>query len=842
MAKNNWPQVKEIIAAALEVGDGEREAFLNEQCAGDPELRAEVDSLLSAHEELDGFIEQPVFKVDSVFVDEPDRSGRRFGNYQIVRQIGAGGMGAVFLAERIDGEFEQRVAVKIIRQALAETELINRFKRERQILASLNHPSIARLLDGGVANDGTPFLVMEFVEGEAITKSAEQNKLNLEARLRLFLEVCAAVAYAHRNLVIHRDLKPNNIFVDREGQAKLLDFGLAKLTEPNANDSGSSDRLDSEEFTQTAFRALTPAYASPEQIKGSAITTASDIYSLGVVLYELLTGCRPFHFEGKSLEEVIRAVTVAEPPLPSSVSGGKSSQPNAKLRGDLDNIILMALRKEPERRYRSVEKFADDIDRYLKGLPVAARKNSPRYRAGKFVKRNKFAVAAAALIILSLVGGIFATSWQARQAKREKVKAEKISAFLEQTLRYSNAVQSSLKKNGPEATVSEAVDEAARRLDGGEFDDTPEVKAELERTIASIYFTQSKFPLARKHLEQNMLLLDALYGQQDPRFISSGVLRAGLLFAQGELAQAEQTYRRFFPLLRQEYRRGNITVVTLAEAANNFAYLRRTQGDSKEAEMLFRETLEYFPLLPRDALDSVATTRSTLASTLSDQGRFDEAVETARVAVDEYRQRGDVGSTNYGFSLTIFGGFLAEKGHFAEADASLQEAEAIFRRLVPPGSLWVGDNYRQQANSLLLQGRFALAQTRADQAIKIYQAFGKHYDQYPTALIIKGLALTKQGHAAEAEPLLREALKVRTDSLPKDHFWVAIANSAWGEWLVSQKRYPEAEPFLVESSNSLNVRLGPQDPRTISAYRRLLYLYEVTGRTDLAGQIRPKTV
>jgi non-specific serine/threonine protein kinase/serine/threonine-protein kinase len=416
MDEKNWLNVKEIFLAALEKNEKSRSEYLDEICADNSDLREEIESLLASHEEIEDFIEKPVFQVGEVFTNGANHTEKHFGNYKIIREIGAGGMGAVFLAQRSDGEFDQQVAIKIIRQAIAEAEIINRFKRERQILASLNHPNIAKLLDGGVSADGLPFLAMEYVEGDAITKFANGENSNLEERLKLFLKVCAAVSYAHRNLIVHRDLKPSNILVTKDGEPKLLDFGLAKLLDENLSNDVTQ--------TQTAFRALTPAYASPEQLRGETLTTASDIYSLGVILYELLTGERPFQFEGKSLDEIIKTVTAATPLPPSANPKSKIQNPKS-LKGDLDNIALMALRKEPERRYKSVEAFADDIERYLKELPVAARSNTAKYRASKFIKRHKVGVVAASLILVSLVGGVISTIWQANRAETQKQKAEK---------------------------------------------------------------------------------------------------------------------------------------------------------------------------------------------------------------------------------------------------------------------------------------------------------------------------------------------------------------------------------------------------------------------------------
>lgn len=823
---SEWQQIKEIFSSALDLEPQNRSQFVLEACSGNDRLRKEVESWLASYAESADFIETPAFEVGRIFTGGVGNGNKRFGHYKIIQEIGYGGMGAVFLAERDDGEFSQRVAIKIIRQSIAESELINRFKRERQILATLNHPNIAKLLDGGVSDDGLPFLAMEFVDGVTITEFSDTQNLNLEGRLMLFLKVCTAVAYAHRNLIVHRDLKPSNILVTDDGEPKLLDFGLAKLMDDNLS-------VDSTQ-TQTAFRALTPAYASPEQLTNKPITTASDIYSLGIVLYELLTNERPFRFEGKSLDEIIRTVAQNEPQLPSL---NRHTRRDMQLTGDLDNIVLMALRKEPERRYHSVEAFAQDIERYLKGLPISARPSTYKYRASKFIRRHKVGVFAGTLVFLSLVGGIVASLWQARIAQKENEKAAKINAFLEKTLKYSNPILSNLRKAGRETTVNEVLDEAARRLDSGEFDGFPEVKAELERTVANAYFGQGRYIQARKHMEQHVLLLKQLYGENDSRMIYGSLLWAALLFDKNELTEAEGIYRKYLPLLKSEFDTGSIRPEIYADAVNNFAYLRRTQGDSTEAESLFRQTLEIIPLLSGDEINSVATTRSTLASTIADQGRFDEALETARQAVDEYRARNETDTPNYGFSLTIYGGLLTEKRNFEEADKCLRDADAIFRKYLSSTNLWVGDNVRNQAVSLYGQGQYSDAIVKADEALKLYEdSFGKHYDNYPTALIAKGLSLTKMGHSGEGEKTLREAVELRTEMLTPTHYWVALAKSALGECLAIQERFDEAEPLLLESYQSLNRSQGAQNPRTQLARSRLYELYKDWNKPDLAAQ------
>jgi serine/threonine protein kinase len=412
-----FQKIKQAFAAVLDAPEEKRAAILRQNCGEDSVLLEEVRSLLAAHDEAENIIEKNVFSFDSPPVENNrNYAGKQFGRYKIIKEIGRGGMGAVFLAERCDGEFNQKVALKIVRQTIVDAETEKRFRREREILASLNHPNIAQLHDGGVSEEGEAFLAMEVVEGENLLEFAAKKNLSVEEKLNLFLKICAAVSYAHQNLTIHRDLKPSNILVTDAGEPKLLDFGLAKILDENLSDQNQ---------TATIFRAFTPAYASPEQILGNTVTTVSDVYSLGVVFYELLAGDKPFHFEGKSLEEIIRTVTNAEPPAPSVIQNSKTEIQNPKLRGDIDNIALKALQREPERRYKSVEEFAGDIQKHLDGLPILARSATFSYRASKFFRRNKISAAAAAIVILSVITGLAFTLRQANETAKERDRAEK---------------------------------------------------------------------------------------------------------------------------------------------------------------------------------------------------------------------------------------------------------------------------------------------------------------------------------------------------------------------------------------------------------------------------------
>jgi serine/threonine protein kinase/tetratricopeptide (TPR) repeat protein len=410
----HWERLNQIFHAALALPAGERASYLDSACADDPDLRIEVLELITAHERAAQFIESPALVSARTWFEpdtRPPLAGSRLGAYRVEREIGRGGMGAVYLAQRADGHYEQQVAIKLIKRGMDTDLVLERFRAERQILASLDHPNIARLMDGGTTDDGRPYFVMEYIEGKPIDQYADARGLTVAERLGLFLQICGAVAYAHTRHIIHRDIKPLNILITDEGVPKLLDFGIAKVLHPGTDQSTAQ---------VTGVRLLTPEYASPEQVMGRPATAASDVYSLGVVLYELLTGRSPYRPRSRTLADIAEAVETTQPERPSvAATGVEAGAAQARggarlgrlLRGDLDDIVLTALRKEPERRYGSVELFADDLRRHLDGLPVRARPDGILYRTGKFVRRNRSSVLAAGLaafVALALAGSFAA--------------------------------------------------------------------------------------------------------------------------------------------------------------------------------------------------------------------------------------------------------------------------------------------------------------------------------------------------------------------------------------------------------------------------------------------------
>jgi tetratricopeptide (TPR) repeat protein len=407
-----WRAVKDLFAEAQELSPPERVGFLDRVCFGNPERRRQVESLLASADGSWSLLDEPpaAFAAAALPEDADTRIGQRVGAYEIVSEIGRGGMGSVYLARRADGQFEQTVALKLIKRGMDTDAVLARFRYEREILARLHHPYIAQLYDGGATEQGVPYFAMEHVEGEPLFEYCERRGSSVLDRLSLFRSVCSAVHYAHRNLIVHRDIKPSNIVVTKDGTPKLLDFGIAKVLDPDTS-GGASER------TATALRAMTPDYASPEQIRGEPVTTATDVYSLGVVLYELLTGRRPYRVRTGEPEEMARVVCQQEPERPGTAV--------RELKGDIENIVLMAMRKEPERRYASAEQMAEDIRLHLEGRPILARKDTAGYRMGKFVRRHRVAVFAAAVTVLSLAGGLVLALTQAHRASLAEARSQR---------------------------------------------------------------------------------------------------------------------------------------------------------------------------------------------------------------------------------------------------------------------------------------------------------------------------------------------------------------------------------------------------------------------------------
>lgn len=686
--RSNWAAVKPILEQALEAKAVDRPSLLDRLCP-DPRLRAEVEELLALDDHAEGFLEKPAFSLRPPNPESADGEGLLLGPWRLLHPLGLGGMGEVYLAERADGAFEQTVAVKLLQARHARSALIARFEDERRLLARLNHPHIARLLDGGTTPDGRPYLVMEQVEGERIDAYCDRSALSVRARLELFRTVCGAVQVAHQNLVVHGDLKPENILVDREGTIKLLDFGIARLIGTDTEPHGEEGWPEKPPFT--------PGSASPEQLRGEPISTASDVYSLGVLLYRLLSGEPPYRVAGLRSEEVLQVVNTAEVQPPSHVARaagrGGAERLARQLAGDLDAIVERALEKEPADRFASAEQLSEDLRLYLAGLPVRSRPDSFSYRAGKFLSRHRIAVSAGAAIFVLLLGFAGLMAWQrqtiaskSREVTRERDRAEATKEFLLDLIAQADPRVA----KGQEITVRQALDRRARRLND-EVAIAPVDRADLLDALGIAYRSLGRSEEAAPLTEKALALRRSALGDRDARVAESLQNLANLARDFKQPEKAEALIREALVIQRASYPKGHRD---LARGLNNLASLLREKGDAakkaggpilREAESLAREGLEMKTRLFGTENAEVAVSLNTLAAILATAGRPAEGENLYRRSI-ALRKKVD-GDISPGLAKTInnLAVLLTDLDRLREAEALHRESLALRRRLYPEG-------------------------------------------------------------------------------------------------------------------------------------------------------------
>ncbi|MCP4663356.1 MAG: serine/threonine protein kinase [bacterium] len=705
--------------------------------------------------------------------------GRRIGPYRIERLLAHGGMGVVYVAVRED-DYQQQVALKLIHPERLSVRGLDRFYQERQILARLQHPNVARLLDGGTTDEVLPYLVMEYVEGEPIDRYCEARGLPLRQRLALFCTVCEAVHFAHRNLVVHRDLKPANVLVTPAGVVKLLDFGIAKL-------------LDAEPFaaelTMPGHEPMTPTYASPEQLEGQAVSTASDVYSLGVLLSKLVTGRLPYDSREQGTAQMVEAICRAEPIKPSVLVRGKAER--RQLAGDIDAIVLKALRKEPEQRYASALQLAEDLRRHLGNLPVKAHAGSWSYRARKLVRRHKLG-AAVALMVLSFS---LATTVLWRQAVHQKVRAERsllraeqVSTFLKELFRTADPNVA----RGEPPTVRKALDRSRARLLGGELAEEPEVRAELLSTLGAVY--------------NDLGFLD------DARQLKQEVLRIR---------------RSADPSDRSD----------LASDLNNLGRLYYDVGDYAAAEERFGEAVAMWRRLGATA--DVAIGLRNLAAAAMHQGRYDEALDHHREVLEIHRQLHGADDPEVAASLYSLGTLYRLQEQPERAEPLLRQALAVYLRVYDPRHTRVAAVKSSLGRVLHAQGRNREARELYEQALEVRRRLlGEEHVQVAVSRRLLAELLLDEGETAAAGSLLAAALDTLRRTAPDGDWRIAVAESVWGSYLVARERYPEAEAYLLASYHLLREVKGEQDLCTRDAARRVAALYEAWGREDEAAAYR----
>lgn len=870
-------RVEDLFHRALELDEESRARLLDRECAGEPELRREVERLLASDERADEGVE----RIDLFAVADDPLLGRRLGAWRVVERIASGGMGVVYRAERADGNYEQQAAVKLLRFEAATEEMQRRFELERRLLARLEHPHIARLLDGGRTEHGAPYLVMEYVDGLPIDDWCASERLSLEQRLRLFVQVCSAVHHAHKNLIVHRDLKPNNVLVDRDGFPRLLDFGIARLMEEG------EEGLP----THTMGRALTPEYASPEQLQGLPLTTATDVYSLGVVLYQLLTGRRPWTRTGRSAADWERLVSREQPTRPSAAVGPRTREAGEtniafaahlsttparlqrRLRGDLDRIVMMALRKEPERRYESAGQFAEDVESYLAGNPVRAHRDTFVYRARRFVRRNRVAVSFAALLVLTLCWGLWASRRERLEAEASAVAAQRaerearelaeharvetesfriISGFLGATFLESISDPSERER------VARVVAEQAERV-RRQYADDPHQRANLLDALGGVYARIDRFDSAEELMREALAIRLEHFGERSLEHALSLASLGRLAYRRGEYETADAALGE---ALRLHRRIPGGVHTDVAVAANDLATVKRRLGRAGEALALHREALALREEHPGPHSLPVAESNHNLSVVLLDEGEvetarehaeralairerilgsshpltlqtsivlagvqahlrdYEQAARILRKAVEGYRARREAGTEGLVNALSNLAAMQIVLGELDAAEATTRESLERLRELYGP-------NHPQLAT---VTSRLALVQARSgrvDEAIETWhEVLRIRRAAYPGDHPIVGRTLTDlasalrdAGRDEDAQPLLREALAILTNgaTTPTAERRLAEVRHALGELLSARGNYAEARPLLERALETFESLDGTDAPTTRAA-------------------------
>jgi tetratricopeptide (TPR) repeat protein/tRNA A-37 threonylcarbamoyl transferase component Bud32 len=803
MEPDRWQRLEEMFFAGLELDAAGRAELLARADGADPELAREVAAMLAAHDSGEG---QGIERF--LLADPPEarpgvclnvRLGIQVGAYRLVELIGRGGMGEVYLAERADGEFQQRVAVKLLRAGLDSAQAIARFRAEREILARLEHPHIARLLDGGVTEEGLPFLAMEFVRGEPITHYCETKNLSIEERLRLFTDVCRAVDFAHRNLVVHRDLKPSNILVTERGEVKLLDFGIAKLLEEGA----------AEAVTRTGL-LLTPEYASPEQVRGGGITTATDVYALGLLLHEILTGQRAQPVADLSPVGVARAVCEEEPVSPSAAAPERLAR---RLRGDLDTIVATAVHKEPARRYASAERLADDVLRHLDGRPIEARADSFGYRTGKFLRRHRLvAVASAAVVASLLVGLLLAVSGLVRarsaeaEARREAETARQVSDLLIGIFKVNDPGEA----RGETVTARELLDRGAERV-RTQLANQPAVQGNLLRTIGKAYSELGLYERAQRLYESDLAVRRELHGEGHPEVAASLNLLAEMANRRGDSSRAKTLALQALAI-RERTLGSESLETTKALATAGIASWQL--GDFKSARAYLERSLaiQEKALGPRH-LD-LAGILNNVAILRWQVGDLDGARPLYERALAGLERRHGERHPTVAATLNNLALVESQAGRYKEARLLHERALAIRRAVLAPDHPDIAESLNNLGNVLIQQRELALAHSTLEQALQIRErSLGPEHPLVGATLCNLGLVLAKLKDPVRARQALERSVSVQSRALGPDHPDLSFSLEILAEM---DRREGNLAAADRTSARVLALRGGPSGPRNRS--------------------------
>lgn len=844
---DQWRLMKEILADLLDAPRDERAELLAARCGHDPALKAEIEALLDDYGTTHLFDKPlPLLTTDdfpalSTSELEPDDYdgliGSHIGPFRLVRRVGEGGMGRVYEALQDNGEIKRKVAIKLIKSGASSEVYVQRFHRERKVLAIQTHPNIARLFDSGTTADGLPYFVMEFVEGVPIDRYCDQHAFTVKQRLELFLKVCAAVSSAHRHLIIHRDLKPSNILVTQQGELKLLDFGIAK---PLDHERTGDETLQ----TTPASRFLTPEFASPEQILGKPVSTAADIYSLGVLLYYLLTSRLPIQFRTGSPFEWEKAAAEGRIDKPSTVVGRdddktadaarhRRTSPQ-KLRkllsGEIDNIVAKALNKEPERRYVTVQQFSDDINRFLAGLPVLAQADTLAYRMRKFMGRHRLAVAAAGIVGLSLVSAVIGIVYQARKAKSEAETARTVVAFMKEMVTSANPYDGD---GGRNVTVAETLDRAVETIEP-RFQDKPGINAEVRTAIGVTYLSLGLYDEAEKQLSQALALLETIHNPPHLE-LASGLKELGITYHYlGNFERADDLLSRavaMFAALGKDH-------LSYANALNELAMVCQEQGKYDLAGDYFSRARYMFRRLHGPDHEDVVTLTVNLAVNAHYLGNLEmaetlygESLELLRVIYGEKHP-------DIAIVLGNLAQVLVEREDYDGAEARLKQSLALKRELLGDDHHGVGLDYHNLGGVNFRKQAYEAALDYLERALAVYaRAYPDDHIRVGQSLLLKGNIYNAMQRFEVAEAPLRRALVIFEKNLPPEHQLIAASQSGLGECLTNLGRYGEAETHLLASYASLKDQPSAAN-RLRTTVTSLVTLYKTWPRANEAAKFQ----
>lgn len=840
-------QAEKIFLDAADLDVDQRDTYVVAACGGNEELLSEVRSLLGAAEDAESYFTDLARRLGTSLSTGGNGSerltvgqkGMSVGAYTLAEPIGSGGTGTVWRAERSDGQFEGFVAIKLMRPMTASTAVIAWLGREAQHLARLSHQNIARLLDAGVDDQGQPYLILEYVEGQPIDRYCDEHQLDIPARIRLFLDVLRAVAHAHANLIVHRDIKPSNVLVNGDGKVKLLDFGIARLLQPE-------EGAPSGGLTVEIAAALTPEFAAPEQINNQSITTATDVYSLGLLLCVLLSGHHPRQSTDiDSLATLLKVATQDPPKLSAIVSGSPSVLPeetvdNARyrqatpkslqrmLRGDLDNILRKALEPDPERRYETATGFSADLKRYLNGEPVTAMPLTVGYRMNKFIGRHRGSVAVAVLVLTTLIGAVAITTTQMFEARVQRDRAEQIQQFLVDIFSEADPNQS----KGADITAREILDRGAERVNR-ELEGQSRVQAELLETIAGIYFSLAMYDRAIPLMERVLALLAEVAGDHSAEYAQALEEMTQLYEAQGDYDGAQPLATEALQIRRQLGE-----PVGIAAADLRLGAMLHRKFDLDEAETLYREALailrrqggEKRELLPRvlHALGTLMMQRGNLtrAAELHEEGLVIRRSQVGDEHLDLIESYYDLGSVQ------------SELGHYEDARKNYEHALAIIQKLTPEGNADAAFMLNALALDYQQLKEYRLAEQRFREALEVQEkAFEADHPNIGLVSANLGALLFEMKDFAAAEPVLRSALDIMLASIP-DHPKVSRTRMALGQILTENQNFKSAEAMLLAAYDWQRQHDGIDAVYTQSAITALVKLYAKWGRPEEADQYR----